>query len=919
MPRNGSQFRRALGSWAARRRAHRSSSAHSRITPTLFVQRRKERASTRSIAGSIFALQLVISVFLVLAAVAALLLQARSTTVRAAHDRGLAAAASFAHAPGLIGTLRGPNPSAVLQPMAEAARRQAQVDFVTVMDHDGIRYTHPDPNQIGRKFVGDLSKPLAGHTTDETVRGPLGAEEQVVVPVTDARGAVVGLVASGLTVNQVTTEVVRQLPLLLTAGALALILASGGTALISRRLRRQTRGLGPGEMTRMYEQHEAVLHEVREGVVIVSGEGRVLLANDEAMRLLGLPGDVEGVSLDDIELDSSTRELLTSPDAVNDKVLPVKSRLLAVNVRPTDRRGGPPGSVATLRDTTELLALAGTAEVARERLQLLYEMSVAVGTTLDVERTAQEFADFTTRGFADFATVDLVEQVLQGDAPPTSAPSGGSAAVCRVAVSGGHSDHQVFPPGEAVLYAAPTRQDQGFSSGRAMLVPDLMADDSWRGQGVTHAQAVLDYGLRSLITAPLTARGVFMGTANFWRAHDSVPYDEEDLSLADELAARAATYVDNARQFTREHTTAVTLQRSLLPGAVSEHHAIEVCHRYLPAHAGVGGDWFDVIPLSGGRVALVVGDVVGHGLHAAATMGRLRTAVHNFATLDMPPDELLMRLDELAVRIDQETADSADLQAIAGATCLYAIYDPAAGTCALARAGHPPPVFVLPDGSADLMDLPSGPPLGVGGMPFEAVERQLPEGTSLVFYTDGLVEDRSQGIDAGLTTLRTVLSASGRTPQETCTAVLDVLPPAAQRDDIALLVARTHVLPSASIATWELPPDPAVVATARADAARQLSLWDMADETVFTVELILSELITNAIRYSTGAVGVRLLRHDCLTCEVSDSSSTSPHMRYAAESDEGGRGLFMIAQLASRWGTRYNPRGKVIWAELSLP
>lgn len=368
---------------------------------------------------------------------------------------------------------------------------------------------------------------------------------------------------------------------------------------------------------------------------------------------------------------------------------------------------------------------------------------------------------------------------------------------------------------------------------------------------------------------------------------------------------------------TGNHAAAVNLQQSLLPHGLPEQDALDVAYRYLPAQAGVGGDWFDVIPLPGARVALVVGDIVGHGMHAAATMGRLRTAVHNFSMLDLPPEELLAHLDDLVGRIDKDE-EPAGGAPIAGATCLYAIYDPVTRRCQLARAGHLPPGLVHPDGSVEFLDVPAGPPLGLGGLPFESVERELPEDSRLVLYTDGLVEDRRRDIDVGLELLRKALTGPGRTPEETCRSVLEALLPENPRDDIALLIARTRVLPADRTADWDVPADPAAVGAVREDATRRLAEWGL-DDLAFTTELILSELVTNAIRYATGPIHVRLLRERTLICEVADASNTSPHLRYAATTDEGGRGLFLVAQLAEHWGTRYTPGGKIIWAEQRLP
>ncbi|NUS13319.1 MAG: SpoIIE family protein phosphatase [Streptomyces sp.] len=366
---------------------------------------------------------------------------------------------------------------------------------------------------------------------------------------------------------------------------------------------------------------------------------------------------------------------------------------------------------------------------------------------------------------------------------------------------------------------------------------------------------------------------------------------------------------------------AVNLQQSLLPHGLPEQSALDVSYRYLPAQAGVGGDWFDVIPLPGARVAMVVGDIVGHGMHAAATMGRLRTAVFNFSMLDLPPDDLLAHLDDLVGRIDKDEASSGSggSAPIAGATCLYAVYDPVTRSCEVARAGHLPPALVSPDGTVELLDVPAGPPLGLGGLPFEAAEHRLDEGSRLVLYTDGLVEDRTRDIDVGMDQLLAALSGHpDRTAEETCAAVVRAMMPDAPTDDIALLVAQTRALPDDRIARWDVPCDPAAVAAVRNAATDRLAVWGL-DELAFTTELVLSELITNAIRYATGPIDVRLLLDRTLICEVADTSSTSPHLRYAATTDEGGRGLFLVAQMAERWGTRYTQAGKIIWVEQRLP
>ncbi|MFE0628887.1 SpoIIE family protein phosphatase [Streptomyces sp. NPDC058864] len=876
--------------------------------------------SPRSVAGQVFILQVAIVVLLVACGVFALVLQSRHDSEREAVDRSIAAASTFARSPGLVDVLKEPDPSKTLQPITELARKEAGVDFIVVMDTDGIRYTHPIPGRIGQRFVGTIEPSLQGRVHTESVQGPLGHEVQAVVPVfdpvDDPHGQVVALVSAGMKVKNVTGVVSRQLPIILGAGAAALALAMGGTALVAKRLRRQTHRLDAAEMTRMYEHHDTVLHSVREGVLIVDEDGRLLLANDEAKRLLDLAPDAEGRRIVDLPgLDPGTVELLTSRRVATDEVLPAGDRLLAVNQRPTNGHGGPKGSIATLRDSTELRALSGRAEAARERLKLLYDAGLGIGTTLDVVRTAEELAQVAVPRFADFVTVDLADPVLRGEEPSGIAGSD----MRRTAVNGIRSDAPLYPLGKLIDFLPSTPQARGFGSGRSEIVADLAADPGWLAQDPERTDRVVGYGIHSLIAAPLKARGVVLGIANFWRSEKPEPFDEDDLSLAEELVARAAINIDNARRYTREHALAVTLQRSLLPRALPEQSALDVAHRYLPAQSGVSGDWFDVIPLPGNRVALVVGDVVGHGLHAAATMGRLRTAVHNFSTLDLPPDELLGHLDDLVGRIDQDESGTNIGAGVMGATCLYAIYDPVSRRCAMARAGHHPPALVRPDGSVEFPDLPAGPPLGLGGMPFRTAELELAEGTQLVLYTDGLIEDRTRDLDVGMEMLKQALAAHpDRPPEESCRAVLEALLPGRPKDDVALLIARTRATPADHVAEWDVPFDPAAVSGMRAAVAEKLDEWGLS-ELAFGMELVLSELITNAIRYASAPIGVRLLLDRTLTCEVSDGSSTSPHLRYAATTDEGGRGLFLVAQVAERWGTRYTPGGKVIWAEQPLP
>ncbi|WP_431959271.1 SpoIIE family protein phosphatase [Actinacidiphila sp. bgisy160] len=560
---------------------------------------------------------------------------------------------------------------------------------------------------------------------------------------------------------------------------------------------------------------------------------------------------------------------------------------------------------------------------ARARLALLNEAGACIGSTLDVTRTAQELADVSVPRLADFVTVDLLEPVLRGAEPPTGGALG-EVPLCRAAMRSVHpgTPESIVALGERINVGVTSPHVRCMASGRSEMEADIAIDRaSWLTKDPARAAKIREFGMRSVMWVPLRARGTVLGVVTFVRHRRPGSFEQDDLLLAEELTARAAVCVDNARRWTREHEAALTLQRSLLPQTLAGGTALEVASRYLPTDIqdGVGGDWFDVIPLSGARIALVVGDVVGHGLTAAATMGRLRTAVHTLADMDLPPDELLAHLDDLVMRLtEEETADPSVAAAVTGATCLYAVYDPATRRLTTARAGHPPPAVVDPSGRVTFAELPAGPPLGLGAMPFESAELELAEGSIVALYTDGLIETSGEDIDVGLGRLTHALAHPELPLQELCSAVLERLLPGPPADDVALLIARTHALTADRFVAWDLPLDPAVVSEARALAARRLTEWGL-EELLMITELIVSELVTNAIRHASGPIRLRLIRQSVLICEVYDGSNTVPRLRHARTTDEGGRGLFLVAQLSRRWGTRYTADGKVIWAEQEIP
>ncbi|GAA4052574.1 SpoIIE family protein phosphatase [Streptomyces shaanxiensis] len=582
---------------------------------------------------------------------------------------------------------------------------------------------------------------------------------------------------------------------------------------------------------------------------------------------------------------------------------------------------------------------------ARQLLALVNEAGTRIGTTLDVLRTAQELADFAVPRFADFVVVDLLEPVLSTEGHGAWLTDAGPAPVKPVMRRAGLSSVREGAPeavaqvGDRVDFVPPPHDAHLLIDGEPILIPVLdPSDELWATEQPERAASMREFGLHSLISVPMRARNTVLGLTTFVRSLNPVSFQPDDVLVARELVARAALCVDNARRYTREHTAAVTLQRSLLPQALTGGTALEVASSYLPADAtgGVGGDWFDVIPLSGARVGLVVGDVVGHGITAAATMGRLRTAVQTLADMEMPPDELLAHLDDLVLRLSEEqpdeavtgTADEAvagaaeaahrSTTAFLGATCLYAVYDPVTRRCTMARAGHPPPVVITPDGQVSFPEPPAGPPLGLGGMAFEAAEIELAENSLFGLYTNGLVEAADGDVERGMSRLGDLLSRPELDLGALCSSAVGQLVPVPQPDDIALLLTRTRALGAEHVASWEVPVDPAAVADVRARATRQVEAWGF-EELAMTTELIVSELVTNAIRYAEPPIRLRLLRDSRLTCEVADGSSTAPRLRHARSMDEGGRGLFLVAQLAHRWGARYTADGKIIWAEQEIP
>ncbi|MFD8693771.1 SpoIIE family protein phosphatase [Kitasatospora purpeofusca] len=549
---------------------------------------------------------------------------------------------------------------------------------------------------------------------------------------------------------------------------------------------------------------------------------------------------------------------------------------------------------------------------AQQRLSLLNEASNRIGTTLDLHRTAHELIEVVIPRFADFVTVDLREAVLGGE-DPAPVPPDGSVLMRAVAVGELDADGLMSDAADAVGETSQSAKvyAESLRTGRSILVSEV--DEAALRRIVASEDRVqpgLEAGVHSYLMVPLMARGLVLGGAEFIRTRNPLPFGPADRALAEELVGRTALAIDNGRLYRRERETALTLQRSLLPQEIHRTLGLEIAYRYLPSSvvSEVGGDWFDVVPLSSGRVALVVGDVMGHGIRAAATMGQLRTVARTLITLELAPDRVMQRLDEATTAIGEGQF----------ATCVCVVYDPVDRSCTAACAGHLPPVVADTAGNARLLELPPGAPLGVGGVPFESVGFTLPEEGLLALYTDGLVERRGRDLDEGLQLLcRTIADRRGSLEQ-TCDAVLSELTGRSSEDDIAVIMAQARPVGSDRIATLPLDDDHAMVAHSRRFTRETLTGWGLA-QLADWAELLTSELITNALVHAGSPTQLRLLCNRTLTVEVADRDAGTPRMRRADEEDEGGRGIHLVNELAHRWGTRQTPDGKVVWFELELP
>ncbi|GAA0629030.1 SpoIIE family protein phosphatase [Streptomyces thermocarboxydovorans] len=537
------------------------------------------------------------------------------------------------------------------------------------------------------------------------------------------------------------------------------------------------------------------------GLAVLDTKLRYVSVNPALEQINGVPADDhlgrtvrEVLPLMDADtIESAARQVLDTGKPVVDQPTigrtpadPDEDHAWSVSLyRLENALGSVLGVAVSVVDITEQYRAGIEAEAARRRLALIADATTRIGTTLDLDRTARELADVAVPELADVAAVDLLDAVVRGRRS-TLGPAE-PAAIRALAVQADDAPEALRaadPPGQVARYGPDRLVTQCVRTARPVMVPQVKDEDLPRiARSPEAAELLARAGVHSYLAVPLIARGEVLGALDLKRTRNPLPFDEDDLLLARELASRAAVQIDNARWYQNARDAALTLQRSLLPSHPPVTGGLEVASRYQPAGATseVGGDWFDVIQLDDGKTALVVGDVMGSGITAAATMGRLRTATNTLASLDLDPAVLLEHLDRITGGLDQAIA-----------TCLYVVHDPREGRCLIANAGHLPPVRVRAGQEPELLELPTGVPLGVGGVGFSTTAVELGPGDRLVLYTDGLVETRHHPLDECLDRLLSLLDCPGRPLEEVCDLLLRTLHEPDNFDDVALLIAHAR-------------------------------------------------------------------------------------------------------------------------------
>ncbi|WP_181139122.1 SpoIIE family protein phosphatase [Streptomyces sp. Ru72] len=644
---------------------------------------------------------------------------------------------------------------------------------------------------------------------------------------------------------------------------------------------------------------------------------RVLCSRDERREAVapdaapGAPDFPTALGLEDPERERAVaRQVLDTGEPALQRLVravpaggtgrPVSQSLSYVRLEGLD--GEVLGLVASALDVTDR-------ERALNRLRLLEKVRASVGTQLEVASVCRELADAVVPAFTGIAVVEVIDDVIRGDEPPL-APVDSEVPLRRTAFRGLVSAHAV---GDVRRLPEGTPYSRVLHDLRPRLVT-VTEDSRWLAADPARANAITLSDAHSLIVAPLTVRGQALGVVSFYRHRDEGPFDEDDIALASDVCAHAALCIDNARRFTYERTIAATVKRRLLPQRPSIPRTLDVASMHIPGPGG-GGAWFDVIELAGGRTLLVHGDVTGRGVGTATTMGQLRTVIHALAALDLEPDELIARLSDTAVQLAAErtrlpAGDPLHREPLT-ASCLIAVYDAVDHTCTMARAGLAEPYLVMPGGDGADVSAPGGPVLaGADRSPFPVTAFSMPSGSilavgneDLLQTVDGLRDLLREGRDLPLDDLADALAYELRDRHET---------------EKLILLARARGLPGERVLTVPLAEDLSAVPAARAAARRRLREWSVDGDDAFTTELIVSELVANALRYGAPPYRLRLILDERLTSEVRDAGMSAPHLKHARQMDESGRGLFIVAGVADGWGVRLHDHGKTVWARQTL-
>src|SRR5450756_417208 len=540
------------------------------------------------------------------------------------------------------------------------------------------------------------------------------------------------------------------------------------------------------------------------------------------------------------------------------------------------------------------------------------------GDTLDFSELAKKMTAQLVPAFCTSAEVLVLESLIGDNEVPAHAPHA-DVPLRRLHVKHDQKDpawQAAFPVGEILRYPGGSPYVRCIESGAPVLEGSVSADSAkklaraWRRKPVGGLLSDV-----SMLLIPAISKGTVLGLFCCFREAGTRRFDRHDMEMAMDFATKSAVFFDHATRYNREHATALTLQRAMLPTGLSSPSSVEVRHRYLPGSelVEVGGDWYEAIKLPGARVALVIGDVAGHGVRAAVTMGRMRTAIQTLAMLELPPADSLKQLDELMQAFGTREPHFA--------TCAYAIYDAVTGEIELAVAGHLPPLLVHPDGRNEYLEVTPSPPLGIGDGIVETKRIPIEDGSLFVLYTDGLVESRDRDISEGLDRLQSAFGVGSpeKDLEELCKLSLDGVYADAKRDDIAVLIARLRRIPEDHRICIPLEPELSTVRLARAAIREPLKRWGLEDLIPVT-ELLVSELVTNAVKYANGETMLRIiLEPDSLVCEVHDTAPALPRVLQVDKDAENGRGLHVVSQLAQRWGARRTPTGKVVWCEQPIP